>query len=255
METEWKIAHRPEVTANCLTNEQTGQQVRRFKIQHSFRRDICPWKLCSRNRWDHVFDIEIAERFAVTGEIYSCVINKGTDGVTAARKLQDGCPPFAYADAYPSRLAERVHLRESDASNNFKLSLSLCSRGQRSRVTSHRDEPVVRMEIGWLWKTTLSKSILWFPGYFESMASTTPGTWFRRRPIAKRSRSSKLALSISFEPLLTQLRVNVKSTTWVSQLIRWYFHQFLAKSSPVVAQISFPTKWFGVKETIFAARC
>lgn len=105
-------------------------------------------ELCSRNRWDRRFDIEIAERFAVTGEIYSCVINKGTDRVTAARKLQDGSPPFAYADAYPSRLAERVHLRESDASNNFKLSLSLRSCGQRSRVTSHRDEPVVRMEIG-----------------------------------------------------------------------------------------------------------
>lgn len=204
-------------------------------------------ELCSRNRWDHAFDIEIAERFAVTGEIYSCVINKGTDGVTAARKLQDGSPPFAYADAYPSRLAERVHLRESDASNNFKLSLSfslplsLCSCGQRSRVTSHRDEPVVRMEI---WMTLENYPLQVYP--------LVPGllrvdgvyhTWDTISTTANCETKSllQLALSISSEPLLAQLRVNVKSTTRVSQLIR-YFHQFLVKSSPVVVQISLPTK-------------
>lgn len=58
----------------------------------------------------------------------------------------------------------------------------------------------------------------------------------------------QLALSISSEPLLAQLRVYYAS-------LAVDFHQFLVKSSPVVAHVSLPTKRFSVKETIFAARC
>lgn len=55
----------------------------------------------------------------------------------------------------------------------------------------------------------------------------------------------QLALSISSEPLLAQLRVYYAS-------LAVDFHQFLVKSSPVVAHVSLPTKRFSVR---IAAQC